>query len=117
MGELEAAGAPLEAAIAALSPEGPFVGGQTFSYADLHVWPFLDRFRWTLAKYTKYNLYDKSKYPRLVALHEACVDRVVVRATTLPPEFIVKVYGGYASDEAKAALAAEAEGKAEAKKE
>jgi glutathione S-transferase len=74
----------LEKALAAKSA-GPFFLGETFSFVDIAIIPFLDRYRYTLQEYAGVDLLANA--PRLRALLAAAEQRESFKASAQSKEF------------------------------
>ena len=73
---------------------GPFFLGDTFSFADIAIVPFLDRFRYTLKAYHNFDIFEG--HPRLKAQLYAASLRPSLTGTMQPPNMYIESYKGYA---------------------
>ena len=83
----------IERALAAKSA-GPFFLGEQFSYADIAMLPFIDRFRYTLLAHRGVDILANA--PRLSALIAAADQRPSFKATALSKDSYVSYYKSYA---------------------
>jgi glutathione S-transferase len=81
--------------------EGPYFHGPNFSWVDIAIVPFLDRFRHTLAAYRGFNIFEGK--PHLERLMRAASTRASLSQTMQLPSFYIDAYKGYAQTEAKTA--------------
>jgi len=74
--------------------EGPYFLGKEFSLADIHVIPFIDRFRHTLKEYRGFTLVDETLpwAPRYHAWLSAVEGRHSFKKTAKPGPFYVSAY-------------------------
>lgn len=86
--------------IFAAQSEGPYFLGERFSFADLAIVTFLDRFSATLPYWRGFDpLPEGGKdTDRLLAVYEACKSRPAFKATSQSPEFYEKFYTSYAKE-------------------
>jgi len=87
-GEMESALATYEDALA--ESEGPFLLG-TFTLADVHVFPFVQRLVITLKHWKNYEL-PREKFPNLLAWHDSCLGRESVKESSMSKEKMIEVY-------------------------
>lgn len=70
---------------------GPFLMGETFTLADVHLLPFFYRLVVSLSHYKGYRL-DPQRYSRLLTWLDVSLQRETVRAATPSEERVVEVY-------------------------
>jgi len=80
----------------AQSATGPYFLGSEFSFADIAIVPFLDRFTATLKQYRQVEIFT-DETARLKELYEACKQRPGFQKTTQPPEVYLSGYFRYAN--------------------
>lgn len=84
---------------------GPFFLGKQFSYADVALFPWVERLLTVGAAYRKFELPEEPRFDRLRAWHEACRARPSVRATLADDSKLVANYAGYADNSATSTVA------------
>ena len=86
-------------AFTAYSKDGPFFLGDTFSLADVALFPFLIRFKDTLPHYRNHELLpeDDADVEPLRKLVAAALERPSVKETTPEAAFFIELYAGYAN--------------------
>ncbi|KAL9188187.1 hypothetical protein ACHAXT_006565 [Thalassiosira profunda] len=87
--EMENALAAYEEALAGSG--GPYLLGEDFTLADVHVLPFLQRLKITLQHWKAYEL-PKDKFPKLLCWLDACLQRESVRESSMSEEKTIEVY-------------------------
>lgn len=85
--------------------EGPFFLGEQFSYADVALFPWMERLLTVGAAYRNFVLPEEPRFDRLRSWHEACQRRPSVRATLADESKLVANYAGYADNTATSAVA------------
>lgn len=80
---------------AAYRSAGPYLLGDVFSAAEIHIVPFLHRFSITLSHYRNYDVTEST--PLLRAALEACQQRQAFRETTLGDAYFKEGYARYAN--------------------
>jgi len=78
------------------SGDGPFFLGEKFSFADLCIATFIDRFDATLPYWRGFKLRDEAASERVYKMYDACKERPAFKATSQAPEFYVYFYESYA---------------------
>lgn len=73
---------------------GPYLMGETFSLADIHLLPFFLRLTITLKHYKGYEL-SEDKVPHLLAWFDLCSQRDSVRLAAKSKEIIIEVYNRF----------------------
>ena len=71
--------------------KGPFLCGEEFTLADVHVFPFLQRLVITLKHWKDYEL-PKEKFQKLLAWIDACLGRESVIESSMSKEKTIEVY-------------------------
>ena len=94
-------------------PEGPFFLGDTFSFADVMLAPFYDRFRYTLKEYRGVDMVpiDEQAHPWVMRFKKwasAIEARKSFKETALNKDHYVSSYKGYAGDRGKSQISQEA---------
>ncbi len=74
---------------------GPYFLGETFSFADIALAPFVDRFRYTLPALRGVDVFANA--PRLRGLMAAIEQRESFKATAQPKEYYVELYKKFIS--------------------
>ena len=87
--EMENALAAYEEALAGSG--GPYLLGEDFTLADVHVLPFLQRLKITLQHWKAYEL-PKDKFPKLLCWLDACLQRESVKESSMSEEKTIEVY-------------------------
>jgi len=87
--DLERALGVLEEALT--SSGGPYLAGEDFTLADIHVLPFYLRLTVTLRHYKGYEV-PRDKFPKLAQWFEVCSEKASVKVAALSEERIVEVY-------------------------
>jgi len=70
---------------------GPFLLGETFTLADVHIYPFILRLIVTLGHWKNYHL-PSDKFPRLLNWFHACSQLKSVQEAAISEEKIIEVY-------------------------
>eukprot|EP00816_Leptocylindrus_hargravesii_P002972 CAMPEP_0196817194 /NCGR_PEP_ID=MMETSP1362-20130617/59319_1 /TAXON_ID=163516 /ORGANISM="Leptocylindrus danicus, Strain CCMP1856" /LENGTH=253 /DNA_ID=CAMNT_0042194797 /DNA_START=175 /DNA_END=936 /DNA_ORIENTATION=- len=70
---------------------GPFLLGESFTLADVHIYPFILRLIVTLRHWKNYEL-PNDKFPRVLDWFRACSQRKSVQDATLSEEKIIEIY-------------------------
>jgi len=76
--------------------DGPYLLGKQFSYADVMLMPFYDRFRFLLKHYRQSELFPKEAAERLGRWARAIEGRTSFKKTSQGGEFYIRSYRGYA---------------------
>ena len=71
--------------------KGPYLLGEDFTLADVHVFPFLQRLVITLKHWKDYDL-SREKFPNLLSWIDACLDRESVKESSMSKEKTIEVY-------------------------
>ena len=87
--ELETALSVFEDAL--VESKGPYLVGQDFTLADVHVFPFLQRLVVTLGHWKNYTL-PKDTFPNLLSWLNLCSGRETVKRTSMSKEKTIEVY-------------------------
>lgn len=74
-----------------IESKGPYLMGEFFTVADLHVFPFIQRLRITLKHWKHYEL-PNDKFPNLLLWHDACLERETVKASSMTNDKTIEVY-------------------------
>lgn len=85
---------------ALVESKGPFLTGECFTNADLHVFPFIQRLVITLKHWKDYEL-PSDKFPNLLAWHDSCLERESVSQSSMSKEKTIEVYGRFVSADYK----------------
>jgi len=80
--------------------EGPFFLGADFSYVDIAVFPWVERFLTVGAAYRGFELPAAEEFDRLRVWHAACRARPSVARTLANEEELISNYSGYADNSA-----------------
>lgn len=70
---------------------GPYLIGQDFTIADVHVLPFLKRLVITLKHWKNYQI-PEEKFPKLLAWLNSCLERESVKETSMTDERTIETY-------------------------
>jgi len=71
--------------------KGPFLIGEDFTLADLHVFPFIQRLTITLKHWKDYDI-PVEKFPKLVEWVQSCLERESVKESSMTREKTIEVY-------------------------
>ena len=80
--------------------KGPYLLGDNFTLADIHVFPFIQRLVITLKHYKNYEL-PKEKFPKLLAWIDTCLARESVKQSSMSTEQTIEVYGRFVNADYK----------------
>ena len=83
---------------ALVESKGPYLMGEYFTIADLHLFPFIQRLVITLKHWKDYEL-PSDKFPNLLAWHDSCLERESVSQSSMSKEKTIEVYGRFVSAE------------------
>lgn len=86
--------------VGAMHPTGPYFLGERFSYADVALWPWVERFLTVGAAYRQFRLPDAPEFERLRAWHAAVKRRPAVARTLADETRLVENYSEYADNSA-----------------
>mmetsp|Transcript_23629 Transcript_23629/g.29777 ORF Transcript_23629/g.29777 Transcript_23629/m.29777 type:complete len:333 (+) Transcript_23629:110-1108(+) len=73
---------------------GPYMNGEEFTLADVHMLPFFLRLIVSLRHFRDYHV-TKDNFPNLVAWFELCSERASVKSAAKSDEEIIAVYGKF----------------------
>lgn len=73
------------------SSGGPYLLGEHFTLADVHIHPFISRLVVSLRHFKNYEVPSDS-FPRLLTWYDACMQRESVKQSTLADEKIIDIY-------------------------
>ena len=76
---------------ALIESKGPYLLGEEFTLADIHIVPFIQRLVITLGHWKQYEL-PKEKFPSLLAWIDACLSRESVLESSMSKEKTIEVY-------------------------
>ena len=79
---------------ALVESKGPYLLGEEFTIADLHVLPFIQRLTITLKHWKDYEL-PVGKFPKLLAWVQTCLERESVKQTSMTREKTIEVYSRF----------------------
>lgn len=88
-GEMESALAAYEDALT--ESKGPFLLGNDFTLADVHLLPFIQRLVITLKHWKNYEM-PSDKFPNLLAWHDSCLGRESVKESSISKEKMIEIY-------------------------
>ena len=80
--------------------KGPYLLGDDFTLADIHVFPFIQRLVITLKHYKNYEL-PRDKFPKLLAWIDTCLARESVNHSSMSKEKTIEVYGRFVNNDYK----------------
>ena len=80
--------------------KGPYLLGDNFTLADIHVFPFIQRLVITLKYYKGYEL-PKEKFPKLLAWIDTCLARESVKQSSMSDSKTIEVYGRFVNNDYK----------------
>ncbi|KAL7437470.1 hypothetical protein ACHAXH_004205 [Discostella pseudostelligera] len=92
--EMENALQPFEDSL--VQSKGPYLMGNEFTLADLHLFPFIQRLVVTLKEWKGYEL-PQDKFPILLAWFPACMERESVKESSMTTDEIIEVYERFVS--------------------
>uniref|UniRef100_A0A7S4C6T0 Glutathione transferase n=1 Tax=Chrysotila carterae TaxID=13221 RepID=A0A7S4C6T0_CHRCT len=96
----QAALAGMEEFSAAMSEDGPFFAGQSFSLVDIALFPWYERFLTVGAAYRGFQTPKTPAFERLNKWHAAVRARPSVSRTLADPKRLIENYAGYADNSA-----------------
>lgn len=79
---------------ALVESKGPYLLGEDFTIADLHLLPFIQRLTITLKHWKEYEL-PTDKFPKLVEWVQSCLERDSVKASSMTREKTIEVYSRF----------------------
>ena len=79
---------------ALLDSKGPYLLGEDFTIADLHLIPFIQRLVITLKQWKSYEL-PTDKFPKLVEWVQSCLERDSVKESSMTREKTIEVYSRF----------------------
>lgn len=76
--------------------KGPYLMGENFTLADIHVFPFIQRLVITHKHWKNYEL-TNDKFPLLLQWHKSCLERESVSVSSMTSDKTIEVYGRFFS--------------------
>jgi len=85
---------------ALVESKGPYLLGEDFSIADLHLLPFIQRLTITLKHWKDYEL-PSEKFPKFVGWIQSCLERESVKESSMTREKTIEIYSRFVEAEYK----------------